>query len=50
LKKYLSKTGLSKIQNLKHKYGTTKAQLPKKENGVQSSIEKRPIPPKDIGS
>jgi hypothetical protein len=42
--------GLSKIRNLKNKYGATKTQLPKKTNGAQSSIERRPIPPKDIGS
>jgi len=37
------------IENLKHKYGPTKTQLLKKVDGAQSSIEKRPIPPKDIG-
>jgi hypothetical protein len=37
-----------KIRNLKHKYGTTKTQLPRKAKGAQSSIE--PIPRKDIGS
>jgi hypothetical protein len=42
--------GLSKIQNLGHKYGTTKTQLPKKENGAQSFIGRKPIPPKDISS
>jgi hypothetical protein len=39
--------GLLKIQNLEHIYETTKAQFPKKTNGAQSSIDKRPIPPKD---
>jgi len=29
---------LSKIQNPEHKYGTTRAQLPKKADGAQSSI------------
>jgi hypothetical protein len=38
------------IQNLEHKYGTTRTQLPKKTNEAQSSIKKRLIPPKDIGS
>jgi hypothetical protein len=42
--------GLSKIQNLEHKYKTTKTQFPKKTDGAQSSIERRPIPPKDINS
>jgi hypothetical protein len=42
--------GLSKIQNLEHKYKATKSQLPKKTDGAQSSIEKRPITPKDISS
>ncbi len=49
-KTYSSKMGLSKIQNLEHKYRATKSQLPKKTDGAQSSIEKRPIPPKDISS
>jgi hypothetical protein len=40
--------GLLKIQNLKPKYKATKAQLPRKVDGAQSSIERRPIPPKDI--
>jgi hypothetical protein len=39
---------LSKIQNLKHKYGATRAQLLKKVDGAQSSIEKKFIPPMDI--
>jgi hypothetical protein len=42
--------GLLKIQNVEHKYGTTKTQLPRKIDGAQSSIERRPIPLKDIGS
>jgi hypothetical protein len=42
--------GLSKIQNLKHKYGATKAQLPKKTNRAQSSIERRHVPSKDVDS
>jgi hypothetical protein len=41
---------LSKIWNLEHKYRTTRAQLPKKVDGAQSSLEKRPIPPKDINN
>jgi hypothetical protein len=41
---------LSKIRNLEHKYGVTKAQLPRKVDGAKSSIERRLIPPKDIGS
>jgi hypothetical protein len=36
LKKYSSKMGLSKIQNLKHKYRTTKAQLPK--NSIDKNL------------
>ncbi len=47
---YSSKMGLSKILNLEHKYGTTKAQLLRKANGAQSSIKKRSIPPKDMSS
>jgi hypothetical protein len=50
LKKYSSKMGLSKIQNLEHKYGTTRAQFPIKAYGPQSSTEKRHIPLKDINS
>jgi len=42
--------GLSKIPNLEHKYGANRTQLFRKEDGAQSSIEKRPIPSKDIGS
>jgi hypothetical protein len=42
--------GLLKIQNLEHEYKTTKIQLPKKVDGEQTSIDKRPIPPKEIGS
>jgi len=42
--------GLLKIQNLKHIYRATKAQFPRKVDGAQSSIDKRPIPPKKIGS
>jgi hypothetical protein len=34
-----------KIQNLKHKYGTTKTQFPRKADGAQSSIKRRLIPP-----
>jgi hypothetical protein len=49
-KTYYSKIGLLKIQNLKHKYETTKAWLPRKIDGAYSSIERRPIPPKDIGN
>jgi hypothetical protein len=41
---------LLKIWNLKHKYKTTKAQFPRKANGAQSSIKRRPISPKDISS
>jgi hypothetical protein len=41
---------LLKIQNLEHIYGTTKTQFLKKTNGAQSSINKRHIPPKEIGS
>jgi hypothetical protein len=41
---------LSKIQNFEHKYGTTKAQFPRKVNGAQTSIKKKSIPPKDIGN
>jgi hypothetical protein len=43
-KTYSYKMGLSKIQNLEHKYGATKTQLPKKINGAQSSIKRKPIP------
>jgi hypothetical protein len=42
--------GLSKIQILEHKYRATKVKFPKKVDGAQSSIDRRPIPPKDIGS
>jgi hypothetical protein len=42
--------GLSKIQNLEHRYEATKAQLPRKAYGAQSFINKKPIPPKEIGS
>jgi hypothetical protein len=48
LEKILFQNNLSKIQNLKHKYGTTKAQFLKKTNGAQISIDKKPIPPKKI--
>jgi hypothetical protein len=47
---YSSKTCFLKIWNLEHKYGTTKAQFVKKTNGAQSSIERRPISPKDSDS
>jgi hypothetical protein len=40
--------GLLKIQNLEHKYRVTKAKLPRKIDGAQSSIGIKPIPPKDI--
>ncbi len=39
-----------KYENLEHKYKATKAQLPRKANGAQFSIERRPILPKYIGS
>jgi hypothetical protein len=42
--------GLSKIQNLEHKYKVTKTQLLTKIDGAQYSINKRPIPPKEIDS
>jgi len=42
--------GLSKIQNLEHKYKATRAQVFRKIDGALSSIERRPIPPKDIDS
>jgi hypothetical protein len=42
--------GLSKIQNLEDRYGTTKAQLPRKVSGAQSFISKKHTPPKAIGS
>jgi hypothetical protein len=42
--------GLSEIQNLEDKYGTTKTQFPRKANGAQSFIDKRHIPPKVINS
>jgi hypothetical protein len=41
--------GLLKIQNLEKKYKATKAQLLRKVDGTQVSIDKRPIPPKEIG-
>jgi hypothetical protein len=41
--------GLSKIRNLEHKYGATKAQYFRKVDGTQFSINKRPTPPKEIG-
>jgi hypothetical protein len=43
-------TGLSKIQKLKKKYKATIAQLLRKTNGAQFSINIRLIPPKDINS
>jgi hypothetical protein len=42
--------GISKIRNLEHKYGTTITQLPRKVDGAQSSIERKLIPVKDVGS
>jgi len=48
--KHSSKMSFSKIQNLEHKYKTSKTQLPKKIDGAQSSIKKRLIPPKGISS
>jgi hypothetical protein len=42
--------GLLKVWNIEHKYIAIKTQLPKKTNGAHSSIEKKPIPPKDIDS
>jgi hypothetical protein len=42
--------GISKIRNLEHKYEATKTQLLEKVDGAQSSIVKRPIPPKEINS
>jgi hypothetical protein len=47
---YSSKTSLSNIQNLEHKYEATKAQLLKKTDKAQSSINKKFIPPKEIVS
>jgi hypothetical protein len=49
-KKYSSKTGVLKIWNLDHKYKTTRAQLLRKIDGAQSSVERKHIPPKDIDS
>ncbi len=49
-KTYSFEKGLSKIWNLEHKYKATRTQLCRKANGVQSSIERRPIPPKEISS
>jgi hypothetical protein len=43
------KRAYQKIRNLEHKYEATKTQLFRKTDKAQSSIEKRPIPPKDIG-
>jgi len=42
--------GLSKVQNLEHKYRVIKAKLLRKADGAQSSIGIKPIPPKDIDS
>jgi hypothetical protein len=42
--------GLSKIENLEHKYEASKTQFLEKIDGPQSSIVKRPIPPKEINS
>jgi hypothetical protein len=47
---YFSKIDLSKIQNLDHKSKATRSQLPRKTNGAQPSIERRPIPLNDIGN
>jgi hypothetical protein len=49
LRNILFQNGFIKIQNLEHIYGATKTQLPRKADGAQSSIDKRPIPPKNIG-
>jgi hypothetical protein len=45
---YSSKMGLPNIWNLEHRYGTTKMHFFKKVDGAQSSINKRPIPLKEI--
>jgi hypothetical protein len=50
LEKYSSKIGLLKIKNMEHRYEATKTQFSKKVDGAQSSIIKRPIPPKEINS
>jgi len=42
--------GLSKIQNLNHKYEATKIEPLTKKNGAQSSIDKKHVPPKDINN
>jgi hypothetical protein len=39
-----------KNRNLKHKYGATKTQFPKKSRWGMILHRKRPIPPKDINS
>jgi hypothetical protein len=39
-----------KRENPEHKYEATKAQLFRKADGAQSSIDKRLIPPKEISS
>jgi hypothetical protein len=50
LKNILFQNGFIEIQNLEHIYGATKTQLPRKADGAQSARDKRPIPPKKIGS
>jgi hypothetical protein len=50
LKKHYFKTNILKIRNLEHKYKTMRAQLLKKPDVAQSSIERKLLPPKDIGS
>jgi hypothetical protein len=50
LKIYSSKTSLSNMQNLEHKYKATKTQFLRKIDWAQFSINKIFIPPKEIGS
>jgi hypothetical protein len=45
-----SKTSPSKIRNLDHKSKAIRTQLPRKANGAQPSIERRPIRLNDIGN
>jgi hypothetical protein len=43
--------GLSKIQNLEHKYKSIRTQFPKKKKDeAQSSIKRKPISTKDISN
>jgi len=48
LRNILLQNGFIEIQNLEHKHETIKTHLPRKIDRAQYSIERRPIPLKDI--